>query len=262
MTQSYLDDLIGLAARIDELDKLEGQLDKRDWKAAKAEYEAQQEQFNKVRDSYIDGLLDGEGRTGSVVEDVEAQLLAIRNSADTSWHRAIDYTSDNLLPRLRKEAHKSPKTRRAIKAAPYVGGILAVAIYFGIALFSATPVSDPIETKAGLQQRAAAAKKAIRYDDFMGTRVRKGGWLKGILFWPIEPSESETQGAAEFFGLVLEGQQYAEGCGSIANDGQSLSDGQIGMVSEVADYVLHSNTKWREPPIRTVVDGLQEAEAC
>lgn len=263
MTQGYLWELVQLAARIMELDQLESQLtDKRDWRAAKKEYDAHQEQFNKVRDEYVDALLEQDGVHDSAVDDVTQQLTELREQSDPSWHPAIDYTRDNLLPCLTKEAAKSPRLRKALKLVPLVVGGLAVLVYFGIRLASGTPVTEDFETRAGIQQRAAAAQKVIRYDDWMSTRVRRGGLFKGILLWPIEPTDAEVNGAAEFVSLVVEGQQYAEGCGSVSGFGENLTDEQIKMVGEVANYIQRDDIQWEEPPVMTVVVGLERASRC
>lgn len=263
MSQSYLSELVEIAARIIELDQLENQLtNKRDWKAAKVEYEAQQVHFNKVRDEYVDELLAQDESRSSAAQGVEEQLTEFRAQADPNWLPALNYTRDNLLPYLEKEAAKDPRMRKAIKLAPFVAGGLAVVVYFAVRLLSGAPITEEIETRAGLQQRAAALEKVIRYDDWMGTRVRRGGWAKGILLWPIKPTDVEMNGAAEFVGLVLEGQQYANGCGSVVSYGDNLSDDQINMLSEVADYVQQEAVTWEDPPVMTVVAGLERARRC
>lgn len=92
--------------------------------------------------------------------------------------------------------------------------------------------------------------------------MRRGGFLKGILFWPIEPSEEEIAGSAELVGLVFDGQEYAEGCGGVIGDGDTISDDQIDMVEEVAEYLQDTSTEWDETPILTVLRGLEQASAC
>src|SRR3546814_20852323 len=86
---------------------------------------------------------------------------------------------------------------------PGVFVAVCVVAYFGLRLCIAVDVSAPIASREGVVQRAAAMEKYVRYDDFMHTEVRKGGWLKGIMFWPIEPSDAEMTAAAEFAGLTL-----------------------------------------------------------
>lgn len=152
--------------------------------------------------------------------------------------------------------------RKARKAAPFAAAALVAVIYFGIAIFSRTPITEDIGTRKGLQQRAAAVEKVVRYDDWMSTRVRKGGWLKGILLWPIEPSESEIKGAAEFVGLVIEGQRYARGCGSVGGYGTTLTKEQITMISDVADFIQRDDLQWEEPAPLMVVAALESADKC
>ena len=263
MGQSYLGELVDAAATIMELDRVEGSLtDKRDWKAAKAQYEAQVARFNKLRDEYVDTILKADNDRSQAADDVRQQLAEIREGADPSWHPAIDYTSDNLLPKLTKEAARDPRLRKALKLAPSVAGAAAVIVYFGVKLYSEVNVTDPIETRSGIEQRAAAAEKAIRYDDLMGTHVRRGGWVKGILFWPIKPSELEIASAGEFVSLVLEAQGHAEGCGSVVGYGDTLSEQQLQMVDEVANVIRDRETTWDEYPPQTVVHALERLETC
>ena len=263
MAEDYLWDLVRIAARIIQLDQLEGELtDKREWQAGKDEWEARKEQFHKLRAEYVDALLGDAAPSDGVVDEVQGQLTSLREGADPSWNPAFDYTQENLLPYLTKEAGKSPRMRKAWKVAPFVAAALAAVVYFGIAIFSGTPVTEGIDTRKGLQQRAAAFEKVVRYDEFMGTHIRKGGWLKGILFWPIEPDPYEIKGAAEFAGLAVEGQPYAKGCGSVADNGNTLSKEQISMVSDVADYIQREDVRWEEPPLLTVVTGLERADKC
>lgn len=263
MAESYLWELVQIAARIVQLDQLESEVtDKREWQRGKDEWEARQEQFNKVRAEYVDALFGDDAPGDSVPDEVKGELAGLREQADPSWYPAIDYTQENLLPFVEKEAGKSPRMRKALRVAPYVATAIALVTYFGVALFSGTPVTDPIETRQGIQQRAAAAEKVIRYDDWMDTRVRRGGWFKGILLWPIEPDAYEIKGAGEFVGLVLEGQQYAKGCGSVTGYGNTLTDQQIKMVGEVADFIQRDDVQWKEPAPMTVVAALESVKPC
>lgn len=263
MSANYLWDLVQIAARIVQLDQLESEItDKREWQAGKVEWEALQEHFNKLRAEYVDALLGDDAPSDGVPAEIEAQLNGLREGADPSWYPAIDYTHQNLMPFLTKEAAKSPRLRKALKAAPFVAAGLGLIAYFGIAIFSATPITQPIETPEGIKQRAAAAEKVIRYDDWMQTRVRRGGWLKGLMLWPIEPSKDEIEGAGEFVGLVFEGQRYAKGCGSVASYGNTLTDEQIDMVGNAADYVQRDDIQWQDPTPLTIVAALESAEQC
>ena len=263
MSESYLWDLVQIAARIVQLDQLESEIkDKREWKRGKDEWQACQEQFVAVRTEYVSALFGDDAPSGGVPKEVKDELDALREQADPSWHPALDYTQENLLPYVEKEARKSPSMRKVQRAAPYVAAAIALVTYFGVALFSGTPVTDPIETRAGIVQRAAAAEKVIRYDNWMGTKVRRGGWIKGLLLWPIEPDAYEIKGAGEFVSLVFEGQQYAKGCGTVGGNGDTLTDEQINMVGRVADIIQSDDLQWRDPALTTVIPALESVRPC
>lgn len=262
MEHSYLGELADIAFRIIELEAIENQLDSRQRKQAKREYDSAKEKFADVRSQYVNALLSRDIPNEEVVAEVEELLADLRQHADPSWHPAIKYVHENVMPAITKESSKSPRRRKIEKAAPWVIGGLVVVAYFGVKLFSATPVTAELESREGLVQRASAIEKVITYDKWMGTHVRRGGWLKGILLWPIESSEDEIQGAAQFAGLVIQGQEYVDGCGSVIDTGENLSDEQIKMIGEVAEYIQRGDITWDEPAVQTVLDGLQEASAC
>jgi hypothetical protein len=268
MGYATLDDLLGLAAEIMELDALEASLGKgSEWKAAKKRYEARVEQFNSKRKDYVDTVLV-KGDDWSVIPDaVAADLDNIGASADASWQPAVQYTKENLIPFITKEAGKSPLTRDIIKWSPVVLAAVGAIAYFGIRFTSGVDVSAPLETKLGLQQRAVAAEKVIQYDDWMGTHVRRGGWIKGLLFWPIEPSESEVKAASEFVSVALEGYdvltQQSAICGNLmGGSGDQLSGGQIKFVDEIAEKIQEANLSWQEPPVMTVLQPIKEKFPC
>ena len=268
MSVSFLDELLQLAGDIMELDRGEGSLGKGpEWKAAKQQYEDLVAQFNSVRQSFIDALLI-EGRDWpDIVSSVENDLDGLEVTGDTSWADAISYLRDNLLPILKKEARKPPLLRKAAKWLPVALGVIAAVAYFGIKLTGGVDVSAPIESKLGLQQRAEAVEKLVRYDNLMGTNVRRGGWFKGILFWPIEPSDIEIKAAGEFVAVTLEGYKVLTEenkiCGNLVNGtGDQLSDGQINFVDEIAEKIQDNNLSWQEPPVMTILQPIKEKFPC
>lgn len=157
-----------------ELDALEATLGKgSEWKAAKKQYEAAVQQFNSKRNDYVETVLV-KGDDWSLIPDaVASDLDSIGASADASWQPAIQYMRKNLLPFLKKEARKNPLTRDIIKWSPVAFAATVAIVYFGIRFTSGVDVSATLESKVGLQQRAAAAEKVIQYDDWMGARVRR-----------------------------------------------------------------------------------------
>jgi hypothetical protein len=263
MANSYLWQLIEMASRIIQLDELESEIaDKREWQRGKDEWEALQGQFDTVSAEYVAALYGDDAPGDHVPDDVQRELTSLREEADPSWYPAIDYTEEKLMPLVIKEAGKSPRMRKARRAAPIVAIAVTLVVYFGIALFSGTPVTKPIETREGIRQRAAATEKVIRYDEWAGTRVRKGAWLKAVLLWPIEPDPYEIKGAGEFASLVLEGQRRVPQCELKTGYDTRLADAQIKLIGEVASIIQSDDLQWEEPSPMTVVSAIEKAESC
>lgn len=264
MASSYLWGLVETAARIVHLEAEEGQVtDKSEYKRNQLEWNALVEHFGKAREEYVAALFGDDAPGDGVPGDVQGQLAGLREEYDANLHPAIDYVEANVMPAIRKEAGKDPRMRRALRALPLIAIPVVMVIYFGIALLSGTPVTDSIQTRQGIIQRAAAAKKVIRYDEWAGVHMHRNGWVKPILLWPIQPDPYEVKGAGEFVGLVLEGQQYAKGCGLVLGiGGDTLSSAQVKLVGDVADVIRSNDLQWSKPPVVTVVTTLERVKPC
>jgi hypothetical protein len=268
MSYASMDDLLELAAGIMQLDAAEASLGKgREWKQAKKQYEAAVEEFNSKRNDYVDTLLVKGEDWSAVPDGITEELDRIEAGADASWYPAIQYTRENLLPFLTKEAGRKPIVRDVIKWTPTALGVAAAVAYFGIRLTSGVEITVPIESKMGIQQRAAAAEKVIRYDDWMGTHVRRGRWLKGIMLWPIEPGEAEIKGAGEFVSLALDGYdvlaQKGQICGSlIGGYDNKLSKEQISFIDDIAEDLQQDGIQWQTPPVLTVLEPIKAKFPC
>jgi hypothetical protein len=268
MGHTTLDELLGLAAEITALDALQVSLGKgSEREAAKKRYEETVEKFNSKRKDYADTILVKGDDWSTIPDAVSKDLDNLGAGADVSWQPAIQYTKSKLIPFLQKEAQKSPLNRNISKWSPAVLVVTVALVYFGIRFTSGVELSAILESKIGLQQRAAAAEKVIQYDDYMGARVRRGGWMKGILFWPIEPSDIEVKAAGEFVAVALEGYDVLtkknEICGNlIGGYGDKLSDEQIKFVDEIAKKVQEPNLSWQEPPVMTILQPIKEKFPC
>lgn len=266
MTHNYFNQMLELASEIVALADAESTLDKRDRKKAKERYETLEAEFKEVRTKYVDDLLGTPDGHDQAYDMVASDIATIRESCDPSWIPAVDYVADNLLPRLEKEAKRDPRVRKAIKAMPWVLGGIAVVAYFAIRFLSATPVNHALETREGIQERAAAIEKLLRYDDWMDTHVRRGGWMKGILLWPIEPTEAEIKAASEFASLAYEAQQVAVdqfNCPAIPRGyGDRPSQEELDYLSATAGYLRGANVEWRKPPVVTAVDAAKVVGSC
>lgn len=255
------------AATILTLDDMEDTLtDKKAWRNAKQAYENEKIKFDKLRDEYIDLLLKTEDR-GAITGTMTNVILETKQKADASWHPSLEYLMDNFIPKLDREAKKNPKIRRAIKLAPLVTGIVVVLAYFIVRFTSAVTVTADVESREGIIQRAQIVEKALRYDDWADTKVRRGGWLKGIMLWPIEPTEEELNAGGELTNIIVELAQLLETQARICNgplqgSSTSFSSEQIDMINSVTAYLTGPNVQWEEPALLTVAKPIQQAYPC
>ncbi|HZV17586.1 MAG TPA: hypothetical protein VFF84_02725 [Sphingobium sp.] len=266
MGEDYIDQLLLLAAKIVALADVESTLDKREWKAAKEQHDSLEAKFKEIRNKYVDVLLDTSEGHDQAYDLVAADIAAIRANCDPSWNPAVNYVSDNLLSHLQKEAARDPGVRKAIKVMPWVLAGFGVTAYFAIRFLSATPINHAIDTREGIQERAAAVGKLLRYDEWMDTHVRKGGWIKGILLWPIQPTDAEIEGASEFAALAYEAQQLSVeqfGCPSLNRGyGNKPSKEELDYISEAADYLRRPNIQWKNPPVLAAMDAAKVVGNC
>lgn len=109
--------------------------------------------------------------------------------------------------------------------APLVATILVVVAYFSIRFLSAVHATDDILKTSGFLQRHDAFEKVLRYDDWMDTRVRRGGIFKQVILWPIKPSDEEIQIASQYLGVVIEIADHLLSTGAICPSEEiNLSD--------------------------------------
>lgn len=253
-------ELLALAA---ELQGYAGYLDTEDLKQKRK----LEERFAAARNKFVYAILRDGGTADEAVASVSADLDQIETESDSSWEPSIAFLRENLLTRIEKESRKAPWLRTTLRWFPVGLGVAAAIAYFSIRFFSGIEVDQPIESREGLQQRAAAAQKVIRYNDWMSGRSRRGGWAKGILLWPIEPSEIEVQAATEFVSVTLDGHraltEQGQACGNLIPGTQNtLSEQEVRLVGDVATYLRAENVQWRQPPIMTVLDPIRQAFPC
>lgn len=266
MTEDYFNQMLELAAGIVALADIESKLDKRDWKAAKEQHDSLEANFKVARNKYVDEMLGIPEGHEQACEYVKQDIAEVRAKSDPSQLLTVDYVSENLLPYLQKEADRDPRTRKAIKATPWALGGIALIAYFVVRFASATPIDHALETKSGIQERAAAVAKLLRYDELMDTYVRRGGWAKGLLFWPVEPTEAEIKGASEFAALAFQSHDVSVeqfGCPEIPRGSESVpSKAELDFLAKTAAYLQNSEIHWKNPPVDNVVDAAKAFGKC
>jgi hypothetical protein len=132
------------------------------------------------------------------------ELDDLKSVADNSWHSAITKLKELLIEQTIKESNKSQLRRKIEKHSWWIILLIISVSTLSIKYYSAVTVTNEITEKSGILQRGDAFQKILRYDDWMDTRVRKGGWFKSFLLWPIEPTKEEINYAAEFVGATEE----------------------------------------------------------
>lgn len=152
---------------------------------------------------------------GSFLKDILSNLNDLQGASDLTDHEkeknscAITLTATKLDKIAKKQQGKSGLRRRVERLSPLIVVVALVVVVFGIRLYSALPTFETIETKEELQAAYATIKKVERYDDWMNAKVRKGGFLKELILWPVEPTDSEILFANEMLGFVTVVHDYA-----------------------------------------------------
>lgn len=266
MNQCF-DAMFEIARQLVELEAAERQhKELRQWKEGKQASDALREDFIALREKFVRDMLRTPEYHATAVQETEAHIQGLRNVADPSWNPVFDYLEKHLLPDLRKEARRKPRSKKTEEVLALAAVAIALAAYFGTAVIYRTDVSAPMETRLGIEQRAASLSKVIQYDDWMGARVRRGGWLKGILLWPIKPTDEEITAGGEFAGLGLEAAAFVgeqHGCTvPVSGNDDLLSDEQLAFLEKLADKVEAADTKWLDPPLMTLVEAARTVGGC
>lgn len=203
--------------------------------------------------------------------DLELVYLRIREDLEVyaednpGWADIASFVAEDLIGRLQELSAMKP----AMRMAKRYGGLAVLAvlglIYVGLFLYNDLAVDKPLETKAGILQRAAAYDKARNHDSLMGGR---GGLIKTVVLMPWEPDEAELNAASEFAGLTFEGLQALTDEGIACNtqsllvEGEYLAENQLEFVDQISEYVQAAGTKWEEPPVMTLLPAMVQGFAC
>jgi hypothetical protein len=161
------------------------------------------------------------------------ELEQIKEVADESWHLAIDDVKGRLLKVASSETKKSPLRRKIEKNGWWITITVVAFIMVFLKWYWLVEVTQPIETVEGVRQRTAALEKVLDYDDSMDTRVRRGGWLKGILFWPAEPTDDEVGYAGEILWWTLDVYDYLKKEGLICKASLSYNPNDDNIQDEI-----------------------------
>ncbi|MDY7098570.1 MAG: hypothetical protein SXU28_10580 [Pseudomonadota bacterium] len=256
------DTLIALAGEMGAYEQ--GYLDADGEKAAQEARVAYATERNRV--AYA--ILSEKPDLDLVYERIRGDLASIAAESGEGYEELCAFVAEDLIEKLEEESAKSPLRRTVVR---YGGmGVLAVLVvgYLFMFWYNDLTVDQPIETKEGLIQHAAAFDKASTYNDWNSTSTRRGGAIKGLLLWPWEPDDQEFEAAGNFAGVTLNGLEMLSQQGAacpgraLLVPGEYLSELQTEFVEEVSDAIQADGVVWEEEPIMTLLPIMAEKHPC
>lgn len=251
MPETVYDDLLRLGQG---LLQYQGYLDN----AEQQEQRKARTQFDGARNRIVYDLLHRHDDADSAMESLVRDLEAIRRDTPEYLHPVVDFVESELVERMGREGSKSPALRRVVRRAPASALVVALLLYFGVRIYSAGSVDQPIAGRAGIQQHAAAFTKTMRYQEWTDTRRRR--WLIELLAWPIAPTDAETKAAVEFAGIVLAGRQAdAKLVCDVPAANDQVTEADIALIERAASQALSPATSWLSPSALTLLPPIRSS---
>jgi hypothetical protein len=226
--------------------------------------------YVQALETFVDDLLTGQRSAERATREVNHDLDEISSLSDPELHSIYDKIRYDIINRIEEEAGPKPWQQTVQTRLVGLGGVLLVVLlaagYFGLRQYSTTPVTARLETKAGIEQRANALAKVLRYEDWGSGAGRRGGFIKNILLWPIEPTKAEIDGASELGGLIFAGagrlRDLREACNLPVPSGETIGDEEITLLQRVTTHLRAEQVQWKNPPAMTVLDPIRAAYPC
>ena len=250
MTEAYRE-LLTLAARIPAPPATDGG--------------AAQQQLDAACAGHIHEMLRDGGDPAEIIAFLNADLDALA-AAPGADPRATQRVREALLARFDIQARKNATRRRILVSIPFA--ILAVILlaYFTLKFVNIVGINDPVDTREGMTQRAAAVRKILYYESWKigeipNSRARTFFWLA---LWPWEPTDNEVDGATELVTLMVDTNRdlaTREGCDmAISSFGEVNQVGAELFAGRIAAALVSKDMKWEGTPrdsLRTVVRTSQ-----
>jgi len=213
-----------------------------------------------------DDLLSAHKRADAASDAARRDLDEIAVASEDDLEPVYAKVRYDILKRIDSVAGPTPAQQAMKTRLVGIGGVAFVLLfaagYAGVRQYSATPVDATIDSRSGIQQRADALNKVIRYDGFGGG----GGLIRTLLLWPIEPTALEGRNAGEFAGLILAGarrlRDEGAACKLPLTTSGPLSDVEVELLKSVTAHLRADTVKWRDPPIMTILDPIRGQYPC
>lgn len=200
---------------------------------------------------------------------VNDEMDDIVRLSEPGLHPLLDKVRYDLLNRVQNELGPSREQMAMRTRLLGLGAVAAILLILAGAValrqYNAIPITDPLESRAGIEQRAAALAKVIRYDDWNPDTQNLRGVPRRIALWPFEPTETEIRGARELAAAIAFSARELQAAGQVCklpSLGGPVTEDQIGLLSRVVTRVRDKATVWRDPPAATVFDAIRASYPC
>lgn len=228
-----------------------------------------QQDYDEAIDALVRGVIAEYPGLAKARAVITGELDDIAVLSEPGIHPVLDKVRYDLLGAI-EEALGPSRAQSAMRTRLVgLGAIAAILLILGGAValrhYNAIPISAPLDTRPGIEQRAAALAKVIRYDDWdPGTGGLRRLVVK-LALWPFEPTESEILGAREFAGAVLNAAEDLQAAGQVCKIpplAGTVDEAQIAFLSKIVSSVRAKTTRWGNPPAATVLNAIRTNFPC
>lgn len=234
----------------------------------RAEMEAS---YETTLHAFATGVLKDQRIAVRAVEAVNHDLNKLVAMSEADMHPVFDRIRYDVVNRIEEEAGPTWIERIGVARLVGLGGMLLVVLllagYFGLRAYNAIEIRDKIDTRPGIEQRAAALEKLLKHGADPDTvDMNRSALIRRILHWPLEPTESETAAARQLAALIFEGadrlKQEGQACNLPLPSGTMVTEEEAAMLLKIATGLRDKQIAWRTPPAATVLDVIRANYPC
>lgn len=200
---------------------------------------------------------------------VTSEIEDIARLSEADMRPVLDKVRYDLIGRIEEElgpsrAQTAMRTR-LLGLGAVAGIVLVLAGAVALRQYNAIPISAALDTRPGIEQRAAALAKVMRYDDWNPGSGGLRRLLGQFALWPFEPSEAEIQGARELAGAIANSAEQLRDAGQACKlpaFGAPVTDEQIAFLAKIVARLRDKTTTWGNPPAATVFNAIRTSYPC
>lgn len=236
--------------------------------------EEREEYFDRYREAvreFVAEIVSKYKSADRTKSSINADLDDIMQRAEPDVHGVLDRLRYDLLSEADEQAGPSRQQQNMVTRLVGIGGVIVTVLlisgYIGLRQYSATPITASYETRKGLQERADALVKVMRFEAWGGgDPTSQRGAIRKVVLWPIEPVEHELKGAQELAAITFEGaallQQERAACNIPAISGGGISSDALKMLEVVTADLRDPATLWADPAPHTILNIIKKRYPC